>query len=160
MAEIEAPSKKIFETDKYRKMDIVDINNNIAVFALGQSDYNVGIKLLKINLDLARELVCTSHKSVLVITNNLAIAYYLKGDLKNAQSIIKMLFSNFKEKWIIGKHTNPAYVLNYIMILTKNDILQEAKIMNKRLMEFVETNTVAPDFKMKVIRHSIILYTK
>lgn len=55
MSEIEAPSKKIFETDKYRKMDIVDINNNIAVFALGQTDYTLGIKLLKINLELARE---------------------------------------------------------------------------------------------------------
>jgi tetratricopeptide (TPR) repeat protein len=55
MAGIEAPSKKIFETDKYRKMDIVDINNNIAVFGIGQGEYSVGIKLLKINLDLAKE---------------------------------------------------------------------------------------------------------
>ena len=44
MSEIESPSRKIFETDKYRKMDIVDINNNIAVFALGQTDYTLGIK--------------------------------------------------------------------------------------------------------------------
>lgn len=55
MAGIEAPSKKIFETDKYRKMDIVDINNNIAVFGIGQGEYSMGIKLLKINLDLAKE---------------------------------------------------------------------------------------------------------
>ena len=46
------------------------------------------------------------------------------------------------------------------MILTKNDLLTEAKTMNKKLMEFIENNTVAPDFKIKVIRHSIILYTK
>lgn len=160
MSEIEAPSKKIFETDKYRKMDIVDINNNIAVFALGQTDYTLGIKQLKINQDLARELVCTSHKSLLVLTNNLAVAYYQKGDYNNSQMIIKLLFSNFREKWVIGKHTNPAYVLNYIMILTKNDILTDAKTMNKKLVEFIENNNVATDFKIKVIRHSVIMYSK
>jgi hypothetical protein len=96
-----------------------------------------------------------------VITNNLAIAHYLKGEHKNANTVMKMLFSNFREKWLIGKHTNPAYVLNYIMILTKNDMLTDAKAMNKKLIEYTESNAgVASDFKIKVIRHSVILYSK
>ena len=132
MSDIEPSAKKIFESDKYRKMDIIDINNNIAVFALGNSDYHKAIKLLETNLELSKELVCTSHKSLLVIANNLAIGHYLKGDYKKANIIMKMLFSNFREKWQIGKHTNPAYVLNYIMILTKNELYTEAKLMNKK----------------------------
>lgn len=97
----------------------------------------------------------------MVITNNLAIAHYLKGDYKSANSTMKMLFGNFREKWLIGKHTNPAYVLNYIMVLTKNDMLMDAKSMNKKLIEYTESNAgVASDFKLKVIRHSVILYSK
>ena len=46
------------------------------------------------------------------------------------------------------------------MILTKNDMLVEAKTMNKKLVEFIENNTVASDFKIKVIRHSVIMYSK
>lgn len=47
------------------------------------------------------------------------------------------------------------------MILTKNDMLTDAKAMNKKLIDYTESSAgVASDFKIKVIRHSVILYSK
>ena len=160
-------NKKIqyYLSDKEIQIDLLEQCNNLAIFEFLKGKLDKALKILNNGQNIAKSLLCSNHKNLNLILNNLGLIFYLKKNYNKSIDIYEEIFAinqftlqnhnlgNFKYEDV-----KSTQYFNYIRVLQATKDYTKAFAYLSTLIHWAErSDFLKEEFKAKCYKLAALL---